>query len=601
MKLRRVIVAASAVTAAALALAGCSTAAPKSEIVEKTSLSIAQNSPVTSLNQLVANQYSTYNADLAALTNTGFTYYDNTPKLVDNTAFGTYKEVSKSPLTIQYNINKGVTWSDGDQVNAADILLEWASSITKYNNPKGKVNFGSINAGSGLDNIVKTPTVSNDDLTVTTVFAKPYVDWQQSLLSPDLPAHIVYQEAYPTKNATNAEADAAVIKAIQTNNQTVLAALAKVWTNNWNVASMPADKKLLVDDGAYVVSDFVKNQYVTLQKRSDYTGGPVPNVDTVTIRFISDPTAQVQALANGEVNIISGQATTDTLDALKKLKNVKVSNTEESTYEHVDLTFNRSGGPFNPATYGGGAVGAQKALEVRQAFLETVPRQEIVSKLIKPLNPSATLDNSQMFLPGSAGYSESVASNGSSAYANVNIAGAKALLAKAGVSNPTVIFSYPNDNPRRVSEFQLIKASAALAGFNVKDAGTPGATFFQNLGNGKYDASIFAWQYTSLAYTGNQAAFQTGGAANYQGYSNAASDALWQKLETSTGTAAQNNALLAGIDKNAWADAVGVTLFQFPDVTAWSDNIENVSDNALSPTVFWNYFQWKVDNKTPAS
>ena len=596
MKIRRAAVALAAVAAAGVVLAGCS-APQQSEISEKTSLSIAENSPVTSLNPLVANQYSTYNSNVAYLYGgVGFNYYNATPTLVKNPKFGTYQKTSSSPLSIKYTLSDAAKWSDGDPVNAADILLQWASSISKYNDAKGGVNFGSVNAGSGLDQITKVPTVVNSK-TVVTKFSKPYVDWEVALLSPVLPAHIVYQEAFPNKKISNANADKAVIKAIKSNDTSVIGALAKAWSTKWNVTSMPSDKKLLVSDGPYQVSSFVKNQYITLTKNPNFTAGPVPKVDTLTVRFISDPTAQVQALQNGEVDIISGQATTDTVDALNKLSNVKVTNTPESSYEHVDLTMD-NGGPFDPKTYGGDA---QKALEVREAFLKTIPRQEIVDKLIKPLNPKATLDESQMFLPGAPGYAESVAQNGASAYDKVDIAGAKALLAQAGVKNLKVRFAYPNDNPRRVSEFALIRASAAQAGITVVDAGSPGADFFTNLGDGSYDASIFAWQYTSLAYTGNQAAFQTKGASNYQGYSNAKSDADWQKLEVSTGSAAANNKLLADIDKNAWADASGVTLFQFPDVTAWSDKVAGVKDNPINVTVFWNFWDWTSQHSTKAT
>ncbi|MHA7986112.1 ABC transporter family substrate-binding protein [Rathayibacter sp. CAU 1779] len=597
MKLRRAVVALAAVAAAGVVLAGCS--APKqSELSEKTSLSIAQNSAVTTLNNLISNQYSTYNSNIAYLTGGGFgfNYYDATPKLVKNTKFGTYEKTSSSPLTIKYTLSDNAKWSDGDPVNAADILLQWASSISKYNNAKSGANFNNVNAGTGLDNIEKVPTVK-DDKTVITTFAKPYVDWEVSLLSPTLPAHIVYQEAFPNKKISNADADKAVIKAIQDGDTKTITALAKAWSTKWNVTSMPSDKKLLVSDGPYQVSSFVKNQYITLTRNPDYSAGPIPKVDTLTVRFIPDQTAQVQALQNGEVDIISGQATTDTVQALNKLSGVKVTNTSESSYEHVDLTMD-NGGPFDPKTYGGDAA---KALEVRQAFLKTIPRQEIVDKLIKPLNPNATLDNSQFFLPGADGYDESVAANGASAYDKVDIQGAKDLLAKAGVSNLTVKFAYPNDNPRRTSEFALIRDSAAQAGITVQDAGSPGEDFFTNLGNGSYDASIFAWQFTSLAYTGNQAAFQTGGQSNYQGYSNTDSDALWKKLETSTGSAADNNKILAEIDKNTWADAPGVTIFQFPDVTAWSDKVANVKDNPINVTVFWNYFDWTSEHSSKST
>ena len=74
-------------------------------------------------------------------------------------------------------------------------------------------------------------------------------------------------------------------------------------------------------------------------------------------------------------------------------------------------------GPFDPATYGGDA---EKALLVRQAFLHGVPRQEIVDKLIKPINPDAEVRNSFVKTAGTPGYDEIVAQNGSADYAEVD-------------------------------------------------------------------------------------------------------------------------------------------------------------------------------------
>ena len=81
--------------------------------------------------------------------------------------------------------------------------------------------------------------------------------------------------------------------------------------------------------------------------------------------------------------MFSPQVTTDVVKAAEKVKNVDIKTGVEGSFEHLDLTLNNKG-PFDPATYGGDA---KKALLVRQAFLHGVPRQEIVDKLIKPINP----------------------------------------------------------------------------------------------------------------------------------------------------------------------------------------------------------------------
>jgi len=592
LKIKRIAALAAVVSVSALVLAGCAPAddTPKSEIKAGTAVSIAQNSAFTSYNPAAAADNSTYNSNVTYLTNASFNYYDNSPKLVKNTKFGTYTKVSDDPLTIKYTINKGVKWSDGSKVDAADMLLAWASTQTKWN--AKDVSFGAAGAGA-VGSVTQVPKISDGGQSVTLVYDKPFVDWETAF-TPGVPAHVTYDLAFPDEKLSPTKAKAAVIKAIQDNDTTKMAAIAKAWGTGYAMVDMPSNKNLVLSDGAYIITNLVKDQYVTLKANPKYTWGPLPKVQKITIRFIQDPTAQVQALENGEVGIISGQATADTVAALAKIKGITTTTTNNATYEHLDLTFNNKGGVFNPATYGGDAA---KALAVRQAFLKTIPRQDIVDTLIKPLSSSATLDDSQTFLPGAPGYDDSIKSNGSAAYKTVDIAGAQDLLKQAGVKSPKVKIVYPNDNPRRANEFQLIQASAKKAGFNIVDGGVPTAKYFADgfLGSGQYDASIFAWQFTSLAATGSEAQLKTGnpGTGNYSGYSNASVDSDFAALEQETDKAKQI-ALLQNIDKTTWADAYGVTLYQLPDVSAWSSKIKNVSDAPLSPNIFWNYWQWDV-------
>ena len=598
MKIRRIGVAVAAVTAATLVLAGCSASSKSSketsEIQSGTSVTVAENSALTTLNSFTATGYSTYNSNIQYLTQAVFNYYDAKPALVKNPALGTYKELSASPLTIKYTLKPTSKWSDGQPITATDLLLEWAASLTKYNSKDG-VNFGGIGAGSGLDYVTKTPTVSDGGRSVTFVFSKPYVDWETAGINPNLPAHILYQEAFPGKKVTATQAAAAVQKAILTNDTATLKTLGTVWNTKWNVTSLPSDKKLLVASGPYTITSFTKNQSVTLTARKNYTAGPKPKIAKITVRFIPDQTAQVQALQNGEISIMYGQATADTVKALKQVKNVTSTTTPEASYEHIDLTFNNKG-PFDPASYGGDAT---KALEVRQAFMKVIPRQQMLDRLIKPLSSSAKLDDSQLFLPGAPGYDQAVKANGYSAYQTVDVAGAKALLQKAGVKTPlTVKFAYATDNPRRVGEFQLLQASAKQAGFNVTDVGKTAEQFFDagtGVGTGKYDydACVFAYVLSAIAVGQSQGNTTTGNAYNYNGYSNKEVDSLWQSAVQS----ADYNASIPDqvkIDTDIIKDASSIALYQLPDVSGWSTKIASVKDAPLTPNIYWNFFNWSI-------
>jgi peptide/nickel transport system substrate-binding protein len=606
LRIKRIAAAAAVVASGALILSGCSATPAEPEIVEGSSLNVAWNQAFYAYNDDTSDGNATANSNITYLTNSSFNYYDDSPALVQNTDFGTYEKVSDDPLTVKYTIADGVTWSDGTPVDAADMLLSWAANTSTFNNVEPEtddegnitnqddidagVYFDSAAAGGGLDLVTDTPEISDDGKSLTLVYSSSYVDWEVNF-AIGVPAHSTYDIAFPDEGATPEDAKAKVIAAIQDGDTSVLSPLSAAWSHGYDYVDMPTDENLYLSDGAYIISDLVKDEYITLEANPDYTWGPKPQYEKVTIRFIPDALASVQALQNGEVAIINPQSTADILTALDGLDNTSVESTSDATYEHVDLTFNNKG-PFDPATYGGDE---DKAQLVREAFLKTIPRQEILDKLIVPLNPDAVLEDSQTLLPGYEGYDDVIAGNGSADYAEVDIDGAKALLEEAGVTDEIKVnFMYAASNTRRQNEYQLIAESAKEAGFDVVDAGTD--EWGSKLGDGTYDAVLFGWQSTSTGVTASQATFDSAGGNNLNGYANDDVDAAYKTLQ-GTYDSAEQITLLTEIEKNLFDDAYGVTLFQFPGVTAWDETkVTGVTPAPLSPQFFWNYWEW-----TPAA
>ena len=138
---------------------------------------------------------------------------------------------------------------------------------------------------------------------------------------------------------------------------------------------------------------------------------------------------------------------------------------------------------------------------MRQAFLHAVPRQDIVDRLIIPLNENATVRNAQIAVPGEPFYDQLVAENGSDEYAETDIELSKQILADAGIDTTTPIpvrFLTDSENPRRQSEYDLIRESVAQAGFDLVNASRP--DWGEQLANTSiYDAALFGWQTTAIA------------------------------------------------------------------------------------------------------
>lgn len=604
MKATRLSAAVSLTAVGALAISGCTAAGSGNDdsgLVEGSSITAAWNQAFYSMNGNTSFGNATANNNINYLVLDGFNYYNNTPELVENTSFGSYELVSEDPLTVTYTINEDVNWSDGTPVDAADLMLNWAALSRALDTPEfdpaeftdpetgeftdafptDVVYFDSgTQPGSRFGLVSQTPEISEDGRSITMTYDAPYVDWELAFTAP-LPAHVVAEKALGIDDPE--EAKQAVLDAIENEDAEALASISAFWNAGFNFTSMPEDTDLVTASGPYMISDFEADQFVTLTANPEYNGDNAPNVEEITIRFIPDPLAAVQALENGEVDVISPQATADLTTALEGIDGITVQTGLEGTYEHVDLQFDQGKNPENIFSNP----------QVREAFLKTIPRQEILDTLIKPIiGDDATLRGSQIFVPGAAGYDESVADNGSEAFAEVDIEGATQLLASSGVTDTSVCILYASNNPRRVNEFALIQQSANSAGFNVTDCGS--TEWGGLLGTpGAYDASLFGWQSTSLGVTDWVANFETGGINNMNFYSNPRMDEIGQEISSEFDEAAQQE-LMIEADRLLWEDFYGVTIFQFPSVTAISDRVEGIDPSILAPTIFWNAWDWSV-------
>jgi len=608
---------------------------------------VAWNDPLLSFNNNTIHGNALANDNVLYLMNLGgFIFYNTDVELMNNDAFGTCTLDSLDPLTITYTINEGVTWSDGVPVDAADMLLVWGSLSTHLNdadtvttdtgltaeadaegNPivvapddtelvavddpdaygaafdpetgallEGytfKETAGVAFAGSSeaFQNVTQMPTISEDGRSMTMVYDNFYVDYPYNPPTPDEggAAHIVASRALGIEDP--AEAKAALIDAFANDDREALKSISEFWNTGFDTDELPDDPGLYIGFGPYNVTGYTQRTEMTFEAREDYTWGPKPHVQTLVYRIIGDPVAAAQALENEEIDIIQPQATADLLTQLSALEDRGVVTVPdpEATYEHIDLAVN-NGGPFDPAAYGGDE---EVARMVRTAFLKTVPRDEIVSRLIEPLNPGAEPRNSftqDVTFPWYQNMSEN---NGLvEAYGTLDIEGATALLEEAGVETPIdVRYHYAANNPRRASEYELVRDSAAQAGFNVIDGASP--SWGNELPNtGIYDAAMFGWISTSTAVTGSNANFITGGANNYYGYSNERVDELLTELESTADPARQEEILLE-VEQNLVDDAFGITLFQFPGVMAYNSTyVDNVVSYPLAPKVFVAFWEW---------
>ncbi|MGM0780697.1 MAG: ABC transporter family substrate-binding protein [Actinomycetota bacterium] len=522
-----------------------------------------------SYNGLQSNTYTTYNSAVADRLFSSFWYFGTDGSIIPNKDFGTYEKTSDDPLTVKYTISDDAKWSDGTPVTAGDFILHWAANNDTIKAEGAETPlFDSISFEQGKY-IPEAPEGEADGKEFTVTYAEPYADWE-ILISTALPAHVVAKEAGMSFEE--------LVTAAKEKDVEALTPAAKFWNDGWDFSpgELP-DASLVPSMGPYKFKDggWQAGQSITLEANPEYWGTPVATKELV-LRF-ADPKTHVQALQNGDLDVIEPQATVDTLQQLEGLgDSVNVQTGDQLTWEHVD--YNR----------GEGSVFADSP-ELREAFALCLPRQQIVDNLIKPIYADAQVMNLREVFPFQDKYQEVVDAAYPKEMDQPNIEKAKELVEKSGVSKPTVRLGYQAGNQRRTETVALIKSSCDQAGFDVQDANSP--VFFKEvMPAGDYDAALYAWAGSGQKASGANI-YQSDGAQNQQSYNNPEVDAAWDKLATSLDENEQLEQVKT-IEKLLWEDFQAIPLYAHPGLVGHKADVANVRDTAAQSGALWNVEQW---------
>ena len=522
-----------------------------------------------SYNGLQSNTYTTYNSAVADRMFSSFWYFGTDGSIIPDKDFGTYEKTSDDPLTVKYTISDDAKWSDGTPVTAGDFIVHWAANNDTIKAEGAETPlFDSISFEQGKY-IPEAPEGEADGKEFTVTYPEPYADWE-ILISTALPAHIVAKEAGMSFEE--------LVTAAKEKDVEALTPAAEFWNDGWDFSpgELP-DASLVPSMGPYKFKDggWQAGQSITLEANPEYWGTPAATKELV-LRF-ADPKTHVQALQNGDLDVIEPQATVDTLQQLEGLgEDVNVQTGDQLTWEHVD--YNR----------GEGSVFADSP-ELREAFALCLPRQQIVDNLIKPIYADAQVMNLREVFPFQDKYQEVVDAAYPTELDQPDIERAKELVEESGVSTPTVRLGYQAGNQRRTETVALIKSSCDQAGFDVQDANSP--VFFKEvMPAGDYDAALFAWAGSGQKASGANI-YQSDGAQNQQSYNNPEVDAAWDKLATSLDENEQLEQVKT-IEKLLWEDFQAIPLYAHPGLVGHKADVANVRDTAAQSGALWNVEQW---------
>lgn len=588
MPVRRLMQYITAAVAAAMVLSGCSGSQGSAPVVvgeakRGGSVTVAEVNAFSSFNPYSADGNTDINSKIGHITHSGFYYLDDAAKVVRNEKFGRFEKVSDQPLKVRYTVNEGVTWSDGEAIDAGDLLLSWAAGSGYFDDADplagtGTKYFSTASDTSGLAGTV-LPEIGADGRSITLEYTVPFADWEVAF-DVGLPAHVV-----AAKGGLNDEED--LIGLIRNSPRgdeekpalnAPLKQVSDFWNSGFDSKGLPGDPAVFLSSGPYIVREIIPEVSMKLVRNRDYVWGQEPWLDEINVRFTGSVPTAVDALRNSQADIISPQPSADTEELLAGLagQGITIERYNQSGYDHLDLNFS---GPFLDDN-------------VRRAFLKAVPRQAIVDAVVGDLLPDAKPLDSHVFLPAQPKYNDTVKNNGSADYAEVDIEGAKALLEG---ETPTVRILYNRDNPNRAKAFALIRDSAARAGFQVVDGGQASADWARSLGGGGYDAALLGWIGTGAGVSRVPQIFRTGAGSNFNGFSDGDADKAMEQLAGTTDLGKQDE-LLAEIDRQIWESAYGLPLYQTIGTTAFNARVAGVKTSSGPLGIWWNVWDWRLAN-----
>lgn len=519
---------------------------------------------------------SVYNSVISSRLNGSFWYYGTDGTIYPDTDYGTYEMVSEDPLTIEYTISDEAVWEDGTPITYDDYLFDWASTNppSLFGEDLEEPVFDSVATDWGIYN-PDGPQGEPGGKTFTVEYADPYPDWQLSV-GGALPAHVAAEQSNMSLEELTA--------AIQDGDVDAITPAAEFWNEGWLSPDQTLpDPSIAQSSGPYSIdaasgAEWSVGEYLTIGPNESYWGPP-PATSNLTFRFAA-PETHVQALQNGDINIIEPQATVDTVQQIEALGDAFTLDTGDTmTFEHLDYNM-AEGSPFAEGEGG---------LAAREAFAHCVPRQQIVDNLITPIYDEAVVLDSREVFPFEENYEDHVGAIYDGRYDELDLETAQAKFDESGLEEGTEIrIGYGAGNQRRVDQVGLIKASCDEVGFEIVDASAAGLG--DVLSSGDWEIALFAWAGSGTV-TGSAFWYEIDGPGNYGGWVNEAADEAWQTISTSLDEEVHAEQL-AIIETEAWNDLHSIPLFAHPGVTAYDSTIDNVIHNASQTGIPWNAEQW---------
>jgi peptide/nickel transport system substrate-binding protein len=455
--------------------------------------------------------------------------------------------LQENPQRITYHITPAAVWSDGVPITCADFQYVWQQQVTgtdHYDN-------------TGYPDIQAVTCPDTKTAVVTYKAGKTYANWK-TLFAGNyglLPSHILKGH----------DRDAMMKDGYSWSGGPWFAK----WTQGDNITLTPNPK----------------------------FWGPKPHLDKVVFKFLTDTSAEFQAVKSGQVDAIYPQPQIDVVDqigaGLPDLNSVYNSHTGSIEA----LWMNNSRFPFD-------------TVAARQALAYAVDRSALVEKLFGPLGVTEPSNSFTEYVVKQYG--------DINAFANYKLdlnkvnslmtgagftKGSDGIWAKGGRKASFTINSTAGNKRRELTE-QVLQSQLKTAGFDMKIQNMKaGDLFGKVLPHGDFTFAIYAQQLTALAPS-NCSLFCSKNiptAANgYSGnnYTRTSISDLDTKLSDVDTNLDESTRMSSGAaaDQLMAQNVVSLPLDPLPEILIWSKKVLGPVQSNPVESMFWNLDQWGVQH-----
>jgi peptide/nickel transport system substrate-binding protein len=239
--------------------------------------------------------------------------------------------VSDDGLTWTMKIREGVTFHDGSPLTAEDV----AFSINLYRDTEG---FPLLPSYLGVFTAIEAP----DATTVSLTTESPIGNFEYRMV----PMYVLPKA---------------------------------IWEGIDDPVAFPNEE--MIGSGPFTLTEYSQDEFVTLSANPNYWD-TVPSVSRVIFQTFTNPDARVQALINGELDMITEFPAT-AIASMRNSSNVTVAQGAFFGGSLVDIMFNMID-PANCPTEGGVCSGhpALRDLAVRQALAHAVDKQQLIDTIL---------------------------------------------------------------------------------------------------------------------------------------------------------------------------------------------------------------------------